>query len=1560
MKYSRLLLPAALVAATSVLGSCDDGLTGISHVVSVELSAPSDTLISLGASVRLRPVARTSSGTEIGELPYAWYSSAVSVATVDSTGLVTAVSNGTALIVAAIQGLADSLRITVRQRAAVVTILAPLDTLTALGDSALLQVAAQDANDRDINDAVFAWRSSDTLVATAADGVLRARGNGLTAITASADGVSDTKEAVVWQRAYQLGVQSGPTDAVAGVRFVAPVLVTVLDRSANRVTHDNLTMVTAALDLQDATLGGVLTKRAQGGLAMFDDLVIHGNVGRYALTFLSDGLESSQAHTLDLTTDLVGSVVVDGSLDTLRAVGEEVQLTATAFDTVGAPVTDAAFLWSSSDPDVAVVDERGLVTAVGNGQATIAAMVGPVVGSAPLAVAQAVATVTVTPAVATIRALGTALQLTAQALDANTVPVTGVQFLWFSSDQAVAVVDTIGIVTAMAPGTATITAAARGVPGTAAVTVGTPPATVMTKVAGDSQSAPVGGTVAVPPSVRVVDSAGLPVPDLTVRFAIVSGGGTATGATQTTDTSGVATVTGWVLGPLVGLNELTATILPVSSAPARTTNAGQVVTGNGPNLAPPADTLTLTFVATGTAGTVAAVTAVRGDSQAGPIGSTLPDSIVVLVTDGNGNPVPGAQVVWTVVMGNGTVDPDTVPTDAAGGAGTAYTLGLVTGIDSVSATAGPASVTFAIQAHAGPPTSLSLAGGDGQTGSVNTTLTIPLSVLVRDSANNPAPDVLVTWQVRTGGGAPDSGAVRADSLGVAQVRYTLGPIVGPELVRATVAGVGFVDFSLTAAALEPVSADSSLLLLTLGADTSGGGSPDTLLMVVGDTATITLVTRDSLGNPLTRGGHAVAVLCCGAIDTVWIDLSVISFVDFVDNGDGTYTGGLIARGAGKARGVDAVINSLGLSHRALFRVVAPVVASGATSTMTISRSTLTVGDTAAITIQARDSLGNDITVGGNFVRLWTVSSVTTGDGTFSFKAGSSDGTYSFTFTATKSGAPVAIRASIDWDTLATAPLTVTVLNLPPDPTTTEALISLSYLSWWQGSQGGGFPGIAMSTMADEVTMSWGNFGIRDMSSEPRAAYDNSPTYAYRNVTEDPWEGSYSALSAIHDGVRALNDGVELGGVGGPDNPRALAFAKFVQGLAHAWLALQFDSAFIFDESVDITLDTLTLQPYPTVWAAAEGYLLQAIAIAQANTFTLPSSWINGNALTNTQLAQLAYSYLARMKAHVPRTPAERAALDWNSVNSYVDQGITQDFSIQGTGSFGEDWTDDTKYLGSWVAAGSNTWGRADYKTIGEADTSGNFATWLAEPLATRTEFQILTADQRVTAPGNPLGNGTDFGYFGPSPFPASRGTYHFSFYAPLRYASYVTADGFAPIEHMTVTEMQLIKAEGLLFANDLAGAVAIINNTRVTRGGLPAALSSEPMADLFTKLRYEKRIETYLLCSGCAYFDRRSAGPLAPTGPANEAGLVEGTPLHFPMPGSELLALGLPNYTYGGVGNEGGTLVAAVASALPGARQGVPAHNVYRFNPGMTVAEKLEHLRGSARLAGPPLSLRPR
>jgi hypothetical protein len=76
-----------------------------------------------------------------------------------------------------------------------------------------------------------------------------------------------------------------------------------------------------------------------------------------------------------------------------------------------------------------------------------------------------------------------------------------------------------------------------------------------------------------------------------------------------------------------------------------------------------------------------------GDGQNAPPGSPLPDSLSVLVTDINNDPVPGITVAWSVLSGEAAISPASSVTNSAGMASAELTLGAAEGATQAQATA---------------------------------------------------------------------------------------------------------------------------------------------------------------------------------------------------------------------------------------------------------------------------------------------------------------------------------------------------------------------------------------------------------------------------------------------------------------------------------------------------------------------------------------------------------------------------------------------------------------------------------------------------------------------------------------------------------------------------------------------------------------------------------------------------------------------------------------------------------------------------------------------------------
>jgi hypothetical protein len=471
------------------------------------------------------------------------------------------------------------------------------------------------------------------------------------------------------------------------------------------------------------------------------------------------------------------------------------------------------------------------------------------------------------------------------------------------------------------------------------------------------------------------------------------------------------------------------------------------------------------------------------------------------------------------------------------------------------------------------------------------------------------------------------------------------------------------------------------------------------------------------------------------------------------------------------------------------------------------------------------------------------------------------------------------------------------------PTNVESLIRGGYAAYYSTTESGSYPAWSFSVGADEMSSSWGNEGMQQFSSEPRVAYPNDLVFSYRALTESPWTSMYRIISNMNEGLAAIADGMQFG-TNGADTRRAEAMARFAQGLAHVWIALQYDKGFIYLETDDPNTTEFQVKPYTEIFAVGMQQLDQAKAIAQQNTFSMDVSWIFGQTTSNTQLVRVINSYQARFLAAVARTPEERAAVNWQRVIDLANAGITADWGpiIGGTGT----WT-----VGFKRQMGMPDWFRGDYKLLGPADVSGAYKAWLDTPVGARQPFDINTPDRRIQGTGGVTTKGKHWTYRLPQNFNADRGTYHFSRYYQQRWATLqppAASPGTGLNPFLSVAELDLLKAEGYIRLNQAALAVPLINKSRVAVGELtPVTVDGVPQAEdcvprwdgvtcgtLWQALLYEKRIEGAGVSGGVAYFDARGWGILVP-----------GTQVHFPIPARELDLLGLSFYTFGGVGNPG-------------------------------------------------------
>ena len=460
MKPRRILAVAAIgLCAVLWTYACGDGTTEPStpppdppRPATVAVAPATVQLTALGATEQLTAEVRDQSGNVMTGVAVSWGSNAAAVATVNSSGLVTAVANGTATVTATAGSVSGTATVTVAQQVGAVTVTPAADTLVAFGDTLRLSAEATDANGHAVAGAVFAWASGDRLVAVVDDaGLVTGVGAGETGVTATAGGVTGR----------------------AALTVVAPVPTTVA------VTPDTVSLTALgqtaqlAAEVEDQVgrvMDGVRVSwsSADTAVAAVDSagLVTAGGNGTATITATAGTASASAAVVV---AQVVSAVAVSAATNTVL-LGDTLRLAAEAADANGHAVAGAVFAWASGDTLVAVVDDAGLVTGVGAGETEVTATAAGVTGRAALTVV-APATVAVTPDTVSLTALGQTAQLAAVVRDQFGRVMDGVRVYWSSVDTTVAAVDSAGLVTAISAGATTIAATAGMAYGTAAVTV---------------------------------------------------------------------------------------------------------------------------------------------------------------------------------------------------------------------------------------------------------------------------------------------------------------------------------------------------------------------------------------------------------------------------------------------------------------------------------------------------------------------------------------------------------------------------------------------------------------------------------------------------------------------------------------------------------------------------------------------------------------------------------------------------------------------------------------------------------------------------------------------------------------------------------------------------------------------------------------------------------------------------------------------------------------------------------------------------------------------------------
>jgi serine/threonine-protein kinase len=321
-------------------------------VRSIVLAAPAEP-IEVGDCVVIDATPQTDRGARASHVRLTWSSANPAVATVDTAGVVTGLSIGTAVIVAASGSIEASVDVVVvAPRVASIEIDAP--TEVQAGTRARVSARALDRHGNAI-DVPVTWTSrNESTAAVSETGTLIAKRRGSAVIVAESSGVA---------RAVTVTIAAAPVVDIIidGVPPVVVVGTTALLRAivrAARATHDDRarTVEWKSSDPGIATIG------ADGTLAA-------RSPGQATITAIADGVRGEARVTV--VSVRAHSIVVAAPPSPLR-LGDRVSLEATVYDANGKEV-NRPVTWRSSDPHVAAVDSDGRLIAQAEGWAIITA-----------------------------------------------------------------------------------------------------------------------------------------------------------------------------------------------------------------------------------------------------------------------------------------------------------------------------------------------------------------------------------------------------------------------------------------------------------------------------------------------------------------------------------------------------------------------------------------------------------------------------------------------------------------------------------------------------------------------------------------------------------------------------------------------------------------------------------------------------------------------------------------------------------------------------------------------------------------------------------------------------------------------------------------------------------------------------------------------------------------------------------------------------------------------------------------------------------------------------------
>ena len=346
--------PTSLVPPTRASGKVKT--EAIAAIGSVAVS-PRSANLAAGDTLQLSAMVQDIKGDTVAGRAVEWTSGDTRLASVTSSGLVTALAPGEVTITATVENHSAGCQLVIAPVPVAAVVIAPATGSIEAGATLQLSATLRDPQGKPITGRSIAWSSSDPAAASvSAQGLVAGTVPGNARITATCEGKSG---------AAVITVVPAP---VALLEVAPPVVGLMVGRSER--------LALAVKDSRGHALSGrpVEWSSRNPGVAAVTPAgeVTAISPGSTEIVARVEGKSASAK--VNVIQVQVASVQVSPHSSAIK-VGEKIQLSAEPRDERGASLAGRAVSWASSKPGVATVSGEGLVTGLGAGNAIISATV---------------------------------------------------------------------------------------------------------------------------------------------------------------------------------------------------------------------------------------------------------------------------------------------------------------------------------------------------------------------------------------------------------------------------------------------------------------------------------------------------------------------------------------------------------------------------------------------------------------------------------------------------------------------------------------------------------------------------------------------------------------------------------------------------------------------------------------------------------------------------------------------------------------------------------------------------------------------------------------------------------------------------------------------------------------------------------------------------------------------------------------------------------------------------------------------------------------------------------